>query len=153
MSALADYFVSAHRRERALWRKNLCATTSPNPLAVGKWCDGNCALPINEWSTVPAHDGGLHGSSLKTKSFPEPARKHSQIISSKRQPEAALRDLQVLGCRRPGRLWGNLATRATMIFRKILYRQISVGISNRRSPARDRHKISEFCFISGNVSS
>jgi len=24
---------------------------------------------------VPAHDGGLHGSSLKTKSFPEPARK------------------------------------------------------------------------------
>ena len=34
-----------------------------------------------------------------------------------------------------------------------LQARISVGISNRRSPARDRHKISEFCFISGNVSS
>ena len=59
---------------------------------------------------------------IENEEFPEPARKHSQIISSKLQPEAALRNLQVLGCKKPGRLWGNLATRATMIFRKILYR-------------------------------
>ena len=69
MSALPDYLLSAHLREQALWSKNLCVTTSPNPLALGKWCDGKCARPRNQWSTVPAHDGGRHGCSLKTKSF------------------------------------------------------------------------------------
>ena len=71
MSPLADYFHSAHRHERALWSMNLCLTRSPNPLAVGKWCDGNCALQRNAWSTVPAREGGRWGPS----SFPEPLRK------------------------------------------------------------------------------
>ena len=44
------------------------------------------------------------GCSVKTKSFPEPVRGRSQIISSKLRPEAALRNLLVLECRMPGRL-------------------------------------------------
>ena len=115
-------------------------------------CKARQAAGTEQWvrwpttSSVPTVVSGRCGARIYV-------LQHHQM-SGKLQPEAAFRNLQVLGCRKPGGLWGNLATRATMIFRKILYRQrISVGISNRRFPARDRHKISEFCFISGNVSS
>ena len=104
MSALADYFLSAHRRERALWSKNLCVTTSPNV-------------------------------------------RQAAARSSIPQPTGA----GVQETRTPLRQLGDKSDND--IPENPLQARISVGISNRRFPARDRHKISEFCFISGNVSS
>jgi len=92
---------------------------------------------------------------LKTKSFPEPARKQTFTThvkqaaarSSIAQPTGA----GVQEARTPLRQLGDKSDND--IPENPLQARISVGISNRRFPARDRHKISEFCFISGNVSS
>ena len=53
--------------------------------------------------------------------------------------------------RTPLRHFGD--TRDKDIPENLLQARISVGISSRKSPAQDRHKIAEFCFVSGNVSS
>ena len=98
---------------------------------------------------------GAMGALIENEEFSRAgANKHSQLMSSKLQPEAALRNLQVAGVqetRTPLRQLGDKSDND--IPENPLQARISVGISNRRFPARDRHKISEFCFISGNVSS
>ena len=154
MGALADYFLSAHRREQALWRKNLCCTTLSNPLALGKQCDGNFALHRNEWSTAPAHGSGLHGVLSENEEFSRACArtftnhfKQAAARSSIAQPIGA----GVQDARTPLRLFPDKSDND--IPENPLQARISVGISNRRSPARERHKISELCFISGNVSS